>query len=85
MTDGRQEFDEIVGKGVEFIHLEKMNAHEFWLSIETKTERVMFFLGAKRAPVDGWEYSREPINGYSVGQRRRWAKLTSEQRKRRKK
>ncbi len=84
LDDGTVEFDEIVAGPVLYVHLEKMDDNWFSLIVETTHERACFYIGAARAPVTASEMWRDPRNGYSEGQSRRWARLTPEQRKRRK-
>jgi hypothetical protein len=73
------ELDEIVAEDA-FIHLEKMNSGAFALIVETRHERVCFWLTG-RAAIEQW---RDQINRRSEAQRRRWNALTPAQRKRRK-
>jgi hypothetical protein len=84
LDDGRTEFDEIVASNCT-VHLEKMDDGKFYLGVETATERVKFWIFAKRGRIDAMEYEREQVNARSDAQRRRWARLTPEQRKRRRK
>jgi hypothetical protein len=82
LDGGVTEFDEIVASNAG-VHLEKMNDSQFCLIIETAHERACFFIGAKRAPVDAFESWRDTdINRRSEAQKRRWNRLTPEQRKR---
>jgi hypothetical protein len=82
LDDGSTEFDEIVAADAH-VHLEKMNDSQFALIVETRNERACFMVGARRAAVDAFTSWHEPINRRSEAQKRRWNRLTPEQRKRR--
>lgn len=84
LTDGSEEFDEVVAFNA-YVHLEKMNRNQFCLIVRTLTEQVFVDIGSQRAPVNGFLRERNAVNGRSEGQRRRWAALTPEQRKRKRK
>lgn len=85
LDDGTVELDEVVAFEVMSVHLEKMSDQSFALIIETRQRRACFRIGTKRAPVDAIEQWNEPINRRAEAQRRRWAQLTDELRKRRRK
>lgn len=83
LEGGVREFDEIIASDAH-VHLEKIGSNKFCLIIETRHERAIFSISAKRAAVDACETERHPINRRSEAQRRRWSQLSAAQRRRRK-
>ena len=55
------ELDEVVAKNAT-VHLEKMDDRQFALIVETARERICVEVGARRAPVRGFESWRDRIN-----------------------
>ena len=65
------ELDEVVAKNAT-VHLEKMDHSQFVLIVETARERICVEVGARRAPVRGFESWRDRINRRGEAATRRW-------------